>query len=44
MLDKEWVDFIQWPVMALTDLAARLVASLRKIQAKLGGLAVLSSN
>jgi hypothetical protein len=44
MLDVPWVDFIQWPAMAVTVLAAWLVGSQRKFKRNWGFWLFLLSN
>jgi len=44
MLDVPWVDFIQWPAMAITVLAAWLVGSQRKFKRNWGFWLFLLSN
>jgi hypothetical protein len=44
MLDKDWVDFIQWPAMSVTVLAAWLVASQRRFKRNWGFWLFLLSN
>jgi hypothetical protein len=40
----EWLDFLQWPAMATTVVAAWLIASQRKVRREIGFWCFLSSN
>jgi len=40
----EWLDFLQWPAMATTVVAAWLIASQRKVRRVIGFWCFLASN
>ena len=40
----EWLDFLQWPAMVITIVAAWLIASQRKVRREIGFWCFLASN